>query len=64
MQFPRRPEISDLSKDLLRCMTEPDPEQRISWNEFFHHRLFTGLRVQAKNEELNAARDEKEENDK
>lgn len=64
MEFPRRPEISDHSKKLLQRMTEPDPEKRISWNEFFHHGLFTELLEQARNEELNASGDQKEENDK
>lgn len=64
MQFPRRPEISDHSKELLRWMTEPDPEKRISWSEFFHHGLFTELLEQARNEELNPAGDERAENDK
>ena len=32
--------VSDMSKDLLRKLIEPNPSKRIGWEEFYNHPLF------------------------
>jgi serine/threonine protein kinase len=36
----KNPNISNLSKDILKRLLEPNPSQRISWAEFFTHPIF------------------------
>jgi serine/threonine protein kinase len=38
--FPTSPKISDESKDLLRHMLQFDPTKRITWKQFFTHKIF------------------------
>jgi len=38
--FPNDIEVSNEAKDLLRKLIEPDPIKRISWDDFFSHKLF------------------------
>ena len=33
--------VSEYTKDLLRRILEKDPQQRLTWEEFFEHELFT-----------------------
>ena len=38
--FPKDTIISEESQDLLRRLIEFNPEKRLSWKEFFNHKLF------------------------
>lgn len=38
--FPDEPEVSDDSKDLIRALLQPDPKKRISFSDFFKHKIF------------------------
>lgn len=38
--FPEAPQISDESKDLLKHMLQFSPDRRITWKEFFNHKIF------------------------
>ena len=40
LRFPPSHPISSECKDLLRKMMDPNPHTRISWYEFFNHKLF------------------------
>lgn len=40
LQFGINNHISDLAKDILRRLLEPNPERRITWREFFTHPIF------------------------
>ena len=37
-----RARVSHEAKNFLISMTEPDPEERLSWEQFFTHKLFKG----------------------
>lgn len=40
LTFPKKPNVSDKAKKLLRRLLEMDPEKRISWVEFFENDIF------------------------
>ena len=44
LTFPKTISVSEDSKDLIRGILQEDPEDRMSWIEFFQHRLFDNLR--------------------
>lgn len=38
--FPSDPVVSEESKDLIRALLQPDPDKRISFSDFFNHKIF------------------------
>ncbi len=40
MTFPDKPDISNITKNLISKMLEMDPKKRISWEELFSHPYF------------------------
>jgi serine/threonine protein kinase len=44
LTFPATSGVSEDSKDLIRGILQEDPENRITWVEFFQHRLFDKMR--------------------
>lgn len=40
LKFPATNPISNLAKDILRRLLEPNPKDRITWREFFTHPIF------------------------
>ena len=38
--FPDQPVVSNESKDLIRALLQPDPDKRISFSDFFKHKIF------------------------
>lgn len=44
LRIPFGSEISPMAEDLLKRMLEVDVDKRITWNEFFHHEIFTNIK--------------------
>ena len=40
LKFPAGVDLSDECKDLLRGLLQKDPENRLNWWDFFHHKVF------------------------
>ena len=41
LDFKKKTHFCEQVKNLLRSLLEPNPEKRISWEEFFNHKLFS-----------------------
>lgn len=40
LKFDKNIPVSDLMKSLIRSLLQMDPKKRISWEEFFNHKIF------------------------
>ena len=46
--------ISQDAEDLLKKLLQMDPNDRITWNDFFNHKVFSGMQKDDKSDAKNA----------